>query len=110
MFAGHDFDLVELTNYFSPLIEARRRLFCSCPIAQCFIMSNLSKEMASMQTPDPKEVAKIPEVGSKAPFSNQLPLSDGRPTLLVFLRHCGCPCELNDTAPFHKLWLTWTLT
>ncbi|KAI5460066.1 hypothetical protein BGZ63DRAFT_360527 [Mariannaea sp. PMI_226] len=43
------------------------------------------------KAPPAKEVAPLPTVGSKAPSSLQLPLPDGRPTLIVFLRHCGCP-------------------
>ncbi|KAF7561874.1 hypothetical protein G7046_g2263 [Stylonectria norvegica] len=49
------------------------------------------KEFESWKTPEAREVAAVPEVGSRAPSSDQLRLPDGRPTLVVFLRHCGCP-------------------
>lgn len=56
-------------------------------------MSNFSNELQSMQTPEAKNVAEMLQNGSKAPSTSQLPLPDGRPTIVVFLRHCGCPCE-----------------
>jgi hypothetical protein len=33
-------------------------------------------------------------LGTRAPASNKLrlPALDGRPSVVVFLRHCGCPC------------------
>ncbi|KAF4466748.1 thioredoxin-like fold [Fusarium albosuccineum] len=49
------------------------------------------KELESWKTPAAKEVAPPVEVGSKAPWSQELRLPDGKPTLVVFLRHCGCP-------------------
>ncbi|KPM46208.1 hypothetical protein AK830_g302 [Neonectria ditissima] len=45
----------------------------------------------SWKSPTPKDVGPSLKVGFKAPPSAQLPLSDGRPTIVVFLRHCGCP-------------------
>lgn len=38
-----------------------------------------------------KEVAEVPEVGAAAPSSDKISLTDGKPTVIVFLRHCGCP-------------------
>ena len=52
------------------------------------------KEFESWKTPEAKEVTPAPKVGTKAPSSDKLLLPDGRLTLVVFLRHCGCPCEL----------------
>lgn len=39
--------------------------------------------------------APVPECGSKAPTSPKLPLPDpnGKPIIIAFLRHCGCPCK-----------------
>lgn len=50
------------------------------------------KEFESWKAPEAKQVAPVPAVGSQAPSSTQLSLPDGRLTLIVFLRHCGCPC------------------
>lgn len=43
--------------------------------------------------PPPIEIAPAPELGTRAPESNKLrlPALDGRPSVVVFLRHCGCP-------------------
>ncbi|RSL59134.1 hypothetical protein CEP54_007409 [Fusarium duplospermum] len=49
------------------------------------------KELESWKTPEAKEVGPPVEVGSKAPWMAELRLPDGKPTLVVFLRHCGCP-------------------
>lgn len=50
------------------------------------------KELESWKTPEAKEVGPPVEVGSKAPWMAELRLPDGKPTIVVFLRHCGCPC------------------
>jgi hypothetical protein len=66
------------------------------------------KELDSWKTPVTKEVGPTVEVGSKAPWSQHLRLPDGKPTLIVFLRHCGCPfaektfrslTDLSDKVP-----------
>ncbi|KAI8715613.1 Thioredoxin domain-containing protein [Fusarium sp. LHS14.1] len=49
------------------------------------------KELESWKTPEAKEVGPPVEVGSKAPWMAELRLPDGKPTIVVFLRHCGCP-------------------
>ncbi|KAK5988761.1 hypothetical protein PT974_10250 [Cladobotryum mycophilum] len=49
------------------------------------------REMESFKTPEAKAIAPAPKVGSQAPSSTQLPFPDGKLTLVVFLRHCGCP-------------------
>ncbi|POR37119.1 Uncharacterized protein TPAR_02616 [Tolypocladium paradoxum] len=54
-------------------------------------ISGLWAELESFKTPAAKDVAPTPKVGSKAPSTSQLPLPDGRKTLVLFLRHCGCP-------------------
>lgn len=66
------------------------------------------KELESWKTPQTKDVASPVQVGSKAPSSPQLSLPDGKPTVVLFLRHCGCPfaeksfktlASLSDTYP-----------
>ncbi|RFN47192.1 thioredoxin-like fold protein [Fusarium flagelliforme] len=47
------------------------------------------KELDSWKTPIAKQVGPQVEVGAKAPWSQRLRLPDGKPTLVVFLRHCG---------------------
>ncbi|EGX91640.1 hypothetical protein CCM_05798 [Cordyceps militaris CM01] len=44
-------------------------------------------------SPVKKEVAEVPEVGAAAPSSDKISLTDGKPTVIVFLRHCGCPSK-----------------
>jgi hypothetical protein len=61
-------------------------------------LANLSvpKSWQSWATPvpPPVEVAATPVIGTRAPNSMKLrlPTGDGRPAIVVFLRHCGCPC------------------
>lgn len=47
--------------------------------------------------PPPVEVGVPPAIGTRAPSSMKLrfPSGDGRPTVVVFLRHCGCPCAFG---------------
>lgn len=51
------------------------------------------QELASWWLPSYLPTAAVPEVGTKAPNSEQLtfPAPDGRATVITFLRHCGCP-------------------
>jgi len=48
-----------------------------------------------------------PAVGEKAPTTTKLslPSSKGNPTVVTFLRHCGCPCMLQVTksTPYAQL-------
>ncbi|KID73078.1 Thioredoxin-like fold protein, partial [Metarhizium brunneum ARSEF 3297] len=48
-------------------------------------------EIESMKSPESKDVAPEPKVGENAPTAPELALPDGRKTLILFLRHCGCP-------------------
>ncbi|KAK4955743.1 hypothetical protein LTR10_006682 [Elasticomyces elasticus] len=54
---------------------------------------SFTQELSSWWAPKAAtEIAKVPIVGSQAPNTANLDLSDPpRPTILVFLRHCGCP-------------------
>ncbi|KAH7632222.1 hypothetical protein B0T09DRAFT_337398 [Sordaria sp. MPI-SDFR-AT-0083] len=39
----------------------------------------------------PHEVAPAPQVGGRAPQSEQIRFPSAKPTVILFLRHCGCP-------------------
>ncbi|CAJ2506887.1 Uu.00g080730.m01.CDS01 [Anthostomella pinea] len=52
---------------------------------------SVATEWASFKTPAKKEIAPVPEVGTKAPVNENLKLPADKPTIIVFLRHCGCP-------------------
>ncbi|KAI1772441.1 hypothetical protein F4818DRAFT_425911 [Hypoxylon cercidicola] len=54
-------------------------------------MSSLNQELESFKTPPAKEVAPVPKIGEKAPVHPNLALPSDKPTVIVFLRHCGCP-------------------
>ncbi|KAH7418220.1 hypothetical protein BKA64DRAFT_193161 [Cadophora sp. MPI-SDFR-AT-0126] len=51
------------------------------------------QELSSWAFPNSVSTSPVPEVGSIAPATSQLswPSSDGKPTIITFLRHCGCP-------------------
>lgn len=62
-------------------------------------------EIESMTSPESKDVAPEPKVGENAPTAPELVLPDGRKTLILFLRHCGCPCEFSTQTAKVILWL-----
>ncbi|KAJ4391766.1 hypothetical protein N0V93_005386 [Gnomoniopsis smithogilvyi] len=51
------------------------------------------KEIQSYKSPPPREVAPLPVVGEPARehADSVLKLPKDKPTIIVFLRHCGCP-------------------
>jgi hypothetical protein len=51
-------------------------------------------ELQSWMFPSALPTNEVPKVGDKAPFSSKLSLPDaeGKPVIVTFLRHCGCPC------------------
>lgn len=53
------------------------------------------KEVQSYKSPPPREVAPVPVVGEPARehAESVLKLPKDKPTIIVFLRHCGCPCK-----------------
>ncbi|KAJ5753116.1 hypothetical protein N7520_010033 [Penicillium odoratum] len=53
----------------------------------------LSQEFASYFSPSYILLSQLPQIGDKAPSSPLLvlPADNGNPTILSFLRHCGCP-------------------
>ncbi|KUL82338.1 hypothetical protein ZTR_10517 [Talaromyces verruculosus] len=52
-----------------------------------------STEVSSWCSPKAVELSAAPQIGSKAPSCPELPLpaANGKPTIVTFLRHCGCP-------------------
>lgn len=64
--------------------------------------SGLAAEIESLKTPEVKDVAASPTVGAKAPSTTKLPLPDGKKTLILFLRHCGCPCKTSPQKAFPR--------
>ncbi|KAI1384649.1 uncharacterized protein F4822DRAFT_433192 [Hypoxylon trugodes] len=54
-------------------------------------MSSITQEIESFKTPTAKELSPVPKVGDKAPVHPNLDLPIDKPTIIVFLRHCGCP-------------------
>ncbi len=70
------------------------------PFANPFANLTVPNSLKSWATPPPPpiEVAAAPVLGARAPTSNKLrlPVLDGRPSVVVFLRHCGCPCMLLE--------------
>ncbi|TVY25713.1 hypothetical protein LHYA1_G006548 [Lachnellula hyalina] len=65
------------------------------PFANPFANLSVPKSWQSWATPPPPpiELRAAPVIGSNAPSSAKLrlPVADGRPAVVVFLRHCGCP-------------------
>jgi hypothetical protein len=53
---------------------------------------NLAQEWESWKTPEAKDVQPAPKPGEQAPVNENFKLKTDKPTLIVFLRHCGCPC------------------
>ncbi|KAF4542125.1 Alkyl hydroperoxide reductase subunit C [Lasiodiplodia theobromae] len=51
------------------------------------------QELTSWLSPEAKKTNEVPAIGSKAPSSERLPVpgADGKPVVVTFLRHCGCP-------------------
>ena len=51
------------------------------------------QEVASWTFPSKLPSTSIPSIGANVPSTSQLhlPEPDGKPTILTFLRHCGCP-------------------
>ncbi|KAJ5776190.1 uncharacterized protein N7511_001201 [Penicillium nucicola] len=51
------------------------------------------KELSSWSSPSYIQTSPTPSVGNKAPSCSRLllPADNGKPTVISFLRHCGCP-------------------
>jgi len=63
------------------------------------------QELTSWKSPAALTVDPVPEVGTGAPSSSklQLPSTNGKPTIVTFLRHCGCPFAEKTFRQFRKL-------
>jgi hypothetical protein len=57
------------------------------------IKMTIFKELKSWSSPSYIEPATAPRVGDEAPSDPNLalPADNGKPTIIAFLRHCGCP-------------------
>lgn len=55
-------------------------------------------------------VPPAPKVGDQAPESDQMYFPNTKPVLLVFLRHCGCPCMNLFYVPFVGDEKWWSLS
>ncbi|OCK79206.1 hypothetical protein K432DRAFT_355359 [Lepidopterella palustris CBS 459.81] len=70
---------------------------------------SLQTELKSWIFPTNLETAEPPALEQKAPSTDRLriPGADGTPTVVTFLRHCGCPfaektfLSMRDSASFH---------
>jgi hypothetical protein len=51
------------------------------------------QELNSWLSPTAITASPAPEIGAKAPSTSKLPIpnGNGKPTVVTFLRHCGCP-------------------
>lgn len=55
------------------------------------------QEFWSWMSPSHIETAEPPIVGQKAPSTPKLVVpQNGKPTIIAFLRHCGCPCKRSQ--------------
>ncbi|KAL7626929.1 hypothetical protein AAE478_003703 [Parahypoxylon ruwenzoriense] len=54
-------------------------------------MSSVTQDAGPPISPPAKEIPLVPKVGTKAPVHPNLDLPSDKPTVIVFLRHCGCP-------------------
>jgi len=63
------------------------------------------EELKSWSFPTALETSPVPSIGSQAPSSEklQLPRKDGKPVILTFLRHCGCPFAERTFLQLRKL-------
>jgi hypothetical protein len=67
------------------------------------------QELSSWFAPrDSQTIPDPPQINSKAPSTPKIPLSSSTPTIIAFLRHCGCPfaektfLNLRETARAHR--------
>lgn len=92
-----------MTRYTSVLnyIQTNKSCRICRAIPSIFIMTWQS-EFWSWMSPRAVPTAATPAVGQKAPSS---PALHGKPTIVSFLRHCGCPCKssLVTTGRQHNL-------
>jgi hypothetical protein len=70
-----------------------RTIYCTVDFSSTM---TARQELASWFAPSVVDVQPIPAVNGRAPSSRRIPFprQDGKPVVLTFLRHCGCPCML----------------
>ncbi|KAI1432056.1 hypothetical protein GGR50DRAFT_676395 [Xylaria sp. CBS 124048] len=64
---------------------------------------SLAQEWESLKTPPRKDVKSVPEIGAKAPTHPDLILPTDKPTIIAFMRHCGCPFAEKSFQALTKL-------
>ncbi|KAG4429271.1 hypothetical protein IFR05_015246 [Cadophora sp. M221] len=94
--AGIPSNALSIPDYSSPSNGSKDGAAnTALPFANPFKDLQVPKALKSWQTPipPPVEVAQTPILGTRAPNSGKfkLPADDGRSTIVVFLRHTGCP-------------------
>ena len=64
---------------------------------------SVSQELSSWLSPTKVETKPIPCLDSQAPASSEItfPRQDGKPVIITFLRHCGCPCMIFRSLFFY---------
>ncbi|KAI0971734.1 hypothetical protein F4678DRAFT_431710 [Xylaria arbuscula] len=64
---------------------------------------SLAQEWESLKALPKKEIKSVPEIGAKAPTHPDLILPTDKPTIIAFLRHCGCPFAEKSFKALTKL-------
>lgn len=104
--AGIPSNALSIPDYSSPSNTSSKDANTALPFANPFKDFQVPKALKSWQTPPPPpvEVASTPILGTRAPNSGlfRLPAEDGRSTIVLFLRHTGCPCE---SAIYFLFWI-----
>lgn len=95
--AGIPSSALSIPDYSSPSNGSKDgNANTALPFANPFKDLQVPKALKSWQTPipPPVEVAQTPILGTRAPNAEKLrlPADDGRSTIVLFLRHTGCPC------------------
>lgn len=88
-------------SFLDELYTGVKQHINALPIMQQLNEKPAMKEFYSWLSPAHVSTASLPQIGGRAPSSGQLslPCGDGRPAIVVFLRHCGCPCTYYPHAP-----------
>ncbi|KAK5175540.1 uncharacterized protein LTR77_000679 [Saxophila tyrrhenica] len=76
---------------------------CSTSDQQRLTKMTFQQELNSWWSPNAPETAEVPQVGSKALNTPKLQLEPGRPAILTFLRHCGCPFAEKTFLNFREI-------
>jgi len=87
-------------SYLDELYASFMQQLHAHPLMQQINAMPATKEFYSWLSPAYVATAPRPQIGHQAPSSPQLslPCGDGRPAIVVFLRHCGCPCMDEQTS------------